>query len=200
MLPAAFYLGADPVPIARALLGKVLCTRVDGALTSVILVETEAYAGENDRACHAHLGRREGRVKVLYAPGGRCYVYLCYGIHHLFNVVTDVEGRADAVLARAGEPLEGVDVMLRRRGRTRVDAALTMGPGSLTRALAIEKRHDASVLEGPELWIEDRGVTLRDDEIAAGPRVGVDYAGEDAALPWRFQVIGSPYVSRPRAR
>lgn len=190
VLPGAFYLGADPVPIARALLGKVLCTAVEGALTSAIIVETEAYSGENDLACHARLSRRTRRTEVLYREGGRSYVYLCYGLHCLFNVVTDIEGRADAVLIRAGAPLEGVDAMKRRRGDRPVET-LMRGPATLCRALGITLAHNDTALQKGGVWIEDRGVVIRDREVLRGPRVGVDYAGKDAALPWRFRVRGA---------
>ncbi len=196
VLPPSFYLGSDPVPLARALLGKVLCARVEGALSSVIVVETEAYRGEHDRACHAHGGRRTRRTEVMYRRGGVAYVFKCYGMHHLLNVVTDVEEQADAVLLRAGEPLDGVEHMRRRRGAARSDAELARGPGSLCKALGVTATHQGASFQGPELWLEDRGVVIADAEVVAGPRVGVDYAGADAALPWRFSVRGSPYVSR----
>ena len=187
-LPADFYSSEDVVGISRALLGKVLCTSFRGVNAGAVITETEAYAGQSDRASHAWAGRRTGRTEPMYAAGGIAYVYLCYGIHHLFNVVTGPEGVPHAVLVRAGVPLEGLPAMLRRRGKRSVDAALLGGPGSLAQALGIHTRHSGASLQGPGIWIEDRGFEFRADAISSGPRVGVDYAGDDALLPYRFRI------------
>lgn len=159
-----------------------------------MISETEAYAGVSDRASHASGGRRTKRTEILYRPGGAAYVYLCYGIHHLFNAVTSIEDDPKAVLVRAALPLDGVEEMLRRRGKSNADRTLLAGPGSLGRALGITTDLTGTALDGNTLWIEDRGVDVPESAIHAGPRIGVDYAGEDALLPYRFTTssLGGP--------
>ena len=188
ILQQKFYARDDVVAISRELLGKVLVTTIDGATTSAVITETEAYAGVRDRASHAYGDRRTARTEPMYAKGGTAYVYLCYGIHHLFNVVTGRSGTPHAILVRAGKPVEGVTLMLERRGRKRPDAALLGGPGSLARALGITTTlTGTSLVDGP-IRIEDHGIRVPASKISAGPRVGVDYAGADALLPYRFRV------------
>jgi DNA-3-methyladenine glycosylase len=195
-LDNSFYDRQDVVKIARELLGKVLVTEFGGQRTSGRIVETEAYNGVTDRASHAWSGRRTARTEVMYARGGRAYVYLIYGIHHLFNVVTNKEDTPNAVLVRALEPMEGIRVMLGRTGKTKLDHTLTRGPGNLSRALGLLTLHTGrSLLGEDELYIADDGFRLKKRAIAVGPRIGVDYAGEDAALPYRFFVRGNVYVS-----
>jgi DNA-3-methyladenine glycosylase len=179
-----FYRRDDVVAISRELLGKVVATCVDGVVTRAIITETEAYAGVTDRASHAYGGRRTSRTEPMFGPGGIAYVYLCYGIHHLFNVVTAVEGTPHAVLVRGGKPLEGIDTMLARRRKTREDARLMAGPGTFAEALGIRTDMTGIDLGGQAIWIEDHGI--RADEVTSGPRIGVDYAGEDAKRPYRF--------------
>lgn len=193
-----FYEGEDVVALARALLGKVLVTRVDGLRTAGRIVETEAYRGQGDRACHAHGGRRTARNEVMYGPGGRAYVYLCYGMHVLFNVVTNREGQADAVLIRAMEPVEGIEVMVARSGKPAGDVRLGSGPGLLTRSLGIVPTMTGVSLLGDRIWIEDWGEKVSDEHVWASARVGVGYAGEDARLPWRFRIRGNRWTSRAR--
>lgn len=178
----------DVVEIGRDLLGKVLSTRLDGVLTQAVITETEAYAGITDKASHAYGGRRTKRTEPMFGRGGIAYVYLCYGIHHLFNVVTNDEGIPHAVLVRAGTPIEGMDQMLPRRNRHVVDDALLAGPGSLARALGITTAHTTENLLGNRIWIEDRGIVFDDASISAVPRVGIDYAEEHAEFPYRFIV------------
>lgn len=185
-LALEFYRRSDVVGISRDLLGKVLCTKIDGVLTEAVITETEAYAGEADRASHAYGGRRTKRTEPMYAAGGLAYVYLCYGIHHLFNVVTGDAGTPHAVLVRAGAPLKGLDDMLARRGRSSPDKTLMGGPGSFAQALGIRTCMTGTDLSGDRIWIEDRGIGPDAASIRSGPRVGVDYAGEDTALPYRF--------------
>jgi DNA-3-methyladenine glycosylase len=187
-----FYRQPDVVAVAQALVGKYLVTCVGGELTSGQIVETEAYCGATDKACHAHL-RRTKRTEVMFRAGGVAYVYLCYGIHRLFNIVTNQEGLADAVLVRAVAPAEGLPTMLARRGLAQVAPRLTAGPGALAEALGIGLVHYGTDLTGPEIWLEDRGGPA--PALVASPRVGVDYAGEDALLPWRFRAQGSPWCS-----
>jgi len=194
-LPRSFYLRHDVVDVARDLLGKYLVTEFDGVLTSAKIVETEAYKGSTDRACHAFNYRKTKRTEVMFENGGVAYVYLCYGIHNLFNIITNIEGEPDAVLIRAAEPLEGVEEMLARREMNELETRLTAGPGSLSKALGIRKELTGIDLSDDKIWLEDRGETIDPELIIASPRVGIDYAGEDAKLPWRFRVKNSKWVS-----
>jgi DNA-3-methyladenine glycosylase len=187
-----FYRRDDVAGISRELLGKVLCTNINGVLTRTVITETEAYAGVTDRASHAYGGRRTKRTEPMFGPGGIAYVYLCYGIHHLFNVVTSAEGTPHAVLIRAGNPLEGVEAMLERREKKAFDAKLLGGPGSLAKALGITSSLTGRSLQGEEVWIEDHGISVSPEDIQASPRVGVDYAKEDALLPYRFRARVPP--------
>ena len=191
-LVTEFYLRNDVVAISRELLGKVLCTNLNGVRTEAIITETEAYAGIADKASHAYGDRRTKRTEPMYGPGGTAYVYLCYGIHHLFNVVTNDEGVPHAVLVRAGKPVEGLDEILLRRNRTKVDKTLMGGPGTVSQALGIKTDMTGTSLRGRRIWIEDRGMTVLDKDISVGPRVGVDYAQEDAARPYRFALNALP--------
>jgi len=188
ILPRRFYTRDDVVAISRALLGKVLVTEIDGVETSAVITETEAYAGVSDRASHAYADRRTTRTEPMYAEGGTAYVYLCYGIHHLFNVVTSRAGTPHAILVRAGTPRAGVDVMLERRGRERADDLLLSGPGSLAKALGITTALTGTSLIDGSIRIEDHGIRVSKSRVVTGPRVGVDYAGPDALLPYRFRV------------
>jgi DNA-3-methyladenine glycosylase len=174
------------------LLGKVLCTRVRGAMTRAVITETEAYAGISDHASHAYGGRRTRRTEPMFGPGGTAYVYLCYGIHHLFNVVTADAGTPHAVLVRAGQPLDGVALMKRRRGRSATEKSLLTGPGSLAKALGITTRLTGTSLTGGRIWIEDHGIDVAPSSVLTGPRIGIDYAGQDAERPWRFIVATDP--------
>jgi DNA-3-methyladenine glycosylase len=188
ILPRSFYLREDVVAVSRDLLGKVLRTEINGRRTSAVITETEAYAGITDRASHAYNDRRTRRTEPMYGPGGTAYVYLCYGIHHLFNVVTNVSGVPHAVLIRAGEPHSGLPAMLGRRRKPRADRSLLAGPGSLARALGITTAlTGSSLLDGP-IRIEDHGLKFDEADISTGPRIGIDYAGEDAARPYRFRL------------
>ncbi len=194
-LSRTFYERDDVVLIAKELLGKVLCTQFDGIKNSGIIVETEAYNGRTDKACHSHVHGKTERTKIMFGKPGHAYVYLCYGIHHLFNVVTNKEGLADAVLIRAIEPLEGADEILLRRNKTKLERSVGGGPGIASQALGISTRNYGIDLLGDQIWIEDHGSLLSDSQIIASPRVGVDYAGEDAKLPWRFRVKDNPFTS-----
>lgn len=183
-LPQKFYRREDVVTVSRDLLGKVLCTSIDGETTKAVIVETEAYAGVGDRASHAYGGRRTERTEPMYAAGGVAYVYLCYGIHHLFNVVSGERDTPHAVLVRAGVPLDGEDVMQRRRAKSASGRALLAGPGSLGQALGITTQLSGETLLGDSIWIEDHGIDVTAVQVT--PRIGVDYAGGDASLPYRF--------------
>ncbi len=194
ILSADFYLGEDVTRIARSLLGKVLYTKHKGELTAGIIVETEAYCGAIDRASHAYPSRLTRRNSVMFGEGGHAYVYLIYGIHYLFNIVTNRKGRADAVLIRALEPIKGIDIMLARRQKKEL-SRITSGPGMLSKAMGIDRDlYGLSVLGG-RVWVEDQGFSPGPGEIVATTRVGVDYAAEDALLPWRFYLVNNPWIS-----
>jgi len=196
-LPYSFYQNPDVNGLAVQLLGKQLFTFIDGVLTGGTIVETEAYKGVEDKASHAYGGRFTPRTQTMYQAGGVSYVYLCYGIHHLFNVVTAPQGTPHAVLIRGLEPVEGLEVMLERRNMTGLKPNLTAGPGALAKALGIDRALNAKDLLGDEIWIADNGIYYTEDQFVASPRVGVDYAGDHALLPWRYYVKGNKYVSKP---
>ena len=190
-LTSSFYNRNDAVQISRDLLGKVLCTNLAGGITRAIITETEAYAGVDDRASHAYGGRRTKRTEPMFAAGGTAYVYLCYGIHHLFNVVTGAVDTPHAILVRAGKPLQGTAIMLQRRGKSQVDNSLLAGPGSLAKAMGITTALSGQSLLDNQVWIENHQLVVAESEITSGPRVGVDYAQEDASLPYRFICVQS---------
>lgn len=196
ILPESFYTRKDVVQIAKELLGKVLVTDINGVITSGMIVETEAYAGISDKASHAYGNRRTNRTEIMYSKGGVAYVYLCYGIHHLFNVVTNQQDIPHAVLIRAVEPMDGIEYMLQRRRKEKLSPALTAGPGAMSEALGIHTTYTGKPLSGKEIWLEDRGIQPGAKDIIAASRVGVAYAQEDAFLPYRFYIRGNPYVSK----
>lgn len=196
-LPFSYYQNQDVIFLAKDLLGKVLFTEIDDKITAGVIVETEAYFGVLDKASHAYGGRRTDRTEILYHEGGISYVYLCYGIHHLFNIVTSVKDEPHAVLVRAVEPLEGKEIMELRRNMPFTKAAISSGPGSAAKALGIDRSFNKKDLSGEEIWIEDHGIRYTPDQIVSTPRVGVAYAQEDALLPWRFFVKENKYVSKP---
>lgn len=194
-LPREFYTRADVLEVARDLLGKKLVIpRRNGGRVAGIIVETEAYRGPEDRASHAFSGRRTNRTETMYGIGGTAYVYFVYGMYYQFNVVTNVEDAPHAILIRALEPVEGLDV-IRRRRRGRSEYQFTSGPGRLCIAMGIDRRLDKADLLGDRVWIEE-GVTVSRRKIARGPRVGIDYAKEWALKPWRFWIKNNPFVSR----
>jgi len=195
-IPRRFYTREDTLTVARELLGKRLVVPApDGTRVSGRIVETEAYLGAEDKAAHSYGHRRTARTETMYAVGGTVYVFLVYGMHHQFNVVTGAEGTPTAVLIRALEPVEGIEWMrLRRPGKT--DRDLTNGPGKLCQALDVDRSFDKDDLLGNRVWLEDAGDDIVPDDIAAGPRVGIDYAAEFAAKPWRFWLKDNVYVSR----
>ena len=195
-LQADFYQREDVLLISRELLGKVLCTQFDGNLTSGIIVETEAYAGVTDQASHAYGGRRTKRTETMYLSGGTVYVYLCYGIHHLFNIVTNKENIPHAVLIRAIQPQDGIKTMLQRRNMKKVLPKLAAGPGILSKAMGISVHISGHSLLDKQIWIENSGNNLlKDFKIISSPRVGVQYAGKDASKPWRFRIKGNLWTS-----
>lgn len=179
--------------LARQLIGKLLITNRDGERCSGRIIETEAYRGPTDKASHAYGGRRTARTEIMYAQGGVAYVYLCYGIHHLFNVVTNVKDVPHAILIRAVEPIEGKEIMMQRFGINKWNADIGAGPGKVTRALGIRVEDSGFSLTSDQLFIADDGFVP--EEIIATPRIGVDYAGEDALLPYRFVIPGHRGIS-----
>ncbi|WP_345952022.1 DNA-3-methyladenine glycosylase [Mucilaginibacter sp. PAMB04274] len=196
-LPESFYLNSQVTEVARNLLGKYLFTSIDGVITGGYIVETEAYNGVIDKASHAYGNRLTPRTQTMFAQGGVAYVYLCYGIHEMLNVVTSVAGQPHAVLIRAVNPTVGLDTMLYRRNMAVVKPNITAGPGSVGKALGISRKLNGMSFQSDQLWIEDQGLTFSDKQIAAVPRIGVAYAAEDALLPYRFYVKGNVYVSKP---
>ncbi len=199
-LPQGFYRRNNVVTIAKELLGKLLITNFNGTVTSGRIVETEAYNGVVDKASHSYNGRRTNRTETMYANGGVAYVYLCYGVHHLFNVVTSIENIPHAVLIRAVEPVTGVETMLLRTGKVKQDYSLTKGPGNVSKALGIVTKYSGADLLSDDVFIADDGFILQKKNIVATPRIGVDYAGDDALLPYRFIVKDNPYVSGKKIR
>ena len=196
IIPQEFYQRDAVVELSIALLGKYLCTFIDGQFTAGMVVETEAYRAPEDKASHAYGNRRTKRTETMFGPGGHAYIYLCYGIHHLFNVVTGDVNEPHAILIRAVEPKEGLDCMVKRREMGSVSKRLTSGPGKLSAALGITTVHNGvNLATGKEIWIEDREVNFAKDQIIASPRVGVDYAGECALWNWRFRVIDNEWCS-----
>lgn len=194
-LPLSFYERDNVLLIAKELLGKVLITKWNGIVTSGRIVECEAYNGVTDRAAHAFGGRRTARNEVMYGNAGTAYVYLCYGIHHLFNVVTNKKEIPNAILIRALEPIEGIPMMMKRRRKKKFDYSITKGPGSLAEALGITADKNGFSLRSKQLFIADDGFIPDKKAITKSPRIGVDYSGEAAAYPYRFFIKGNPFVS-----
>jgi len=196
VLPDSFFQRPDVLAIARELLGKHVFTRIDGELTGGRIVETEAYKHLGDPSITMHLQRKAKQAQALYQPGGHAYLYTVYRVHTLFNITTYDAEHPDAVLIRAIEPLEGIEVMLRRRGLAAVARNLTAGPGVLSQALGLTPALNGELVTGPHIWFEDAGEILNDEQVVASSRVGLEYAGAEAvALPWRFRLKDSKWTS-----
>lgn len=194
-LPRAFYTRPNVVTVARELLGKLLVVpAANGERVSGIIVETEAYRGPLDRAAHSYGGRRTKRTEPMYAIGGTAYVFFVYGMYYQFNVVTNSAETPHAVLIRAVEPFEGIELMRKRR-HGQPDRNLTKGPGKLCIAMGIDRQLDGADLLGREVWLEERP-PVRRSQILSGPRIGIDYAGEWVSKRWRFWTKDNPFVSR----
>lgn len=194
-LPREFYTRPNVVQIAKELLGKVLYTSFNHEITAGIIVETEAYEGVTDKASHAYNNRRTGRTEIMYTEGGTTYVYLCYGIHSLFNIVTSVKDNPHAVLIRGIEPLHGIEIMKKRVGKNLLEPKNGIGPGNISKLLGIKVIHSGldlcMDLPGErKIWVQDEGISVMVGEIKTGPRIGIQYAAEDAFLPFRFQWTG----------
>jgi DNA-3-methyladenine glycosylase len=198
-LPLSFYLQEDVVDVGRQLLGKFLYTDLRGeGLTGGMIVETEAYAGAIDKASHAHGNKRTKRTEVMYSEGGVAYIYLIYGFYNLFNVITNYAGTPHAILIRAIEPIDGVDIMLKRRKLEKVSSRLTAGPGLLSQALGITREENGASLLEDQVWIEERGIKLKKKDIIESPRVNIGYAEEHIDLPWRFRIKENIWVSKAK--
>lgn len=194
-IPLAFYRHTDVVEVARMLLGKVLFTQIDGILAAGIIVETEAYKGPEDLGSHAYNNRRTPRTEMMYSAGGVSYVYVCYGIHDMFNIVTGKENESHAVLIRALQPCEGLMPMKQRRG-IHDQKRLCKGPGALAKAMGITKRQNGVPLDGNEIWLEEKGIKLSEGQICAVPRIGLNIAEPYKSIPWRFYIQDNPFISR----
>jgi DNA-3-methyladenine glycosylase len=197
-LPRSYYQQTDSLAISRELLGKLLVAQVErGKPTVGRIVETEAYLAPEDQASHAYQFKKTKRTATMFLPGGVAYVYLCYGIHAMFNIITREEGMPHAILVRAVEPIEGIEHMLERRRMEKPKPQLTRGPGCLTKAFAIHRGHDQMPLDSDLFWLADDGYKVDTSDIASGPRVGIPNAGAYRDVPWRFYVNGNKWVSRP---
>ena len=185
-LPKEYYLESDVVKLAKDLIGKVIHTNIEGEVTSALITETEAYAGVTDRASHAFGGRRTQRTETMYKEGGIAYVYFCYGMHYLFNIVTNVKDFPHAILIRGIFPLNGSTTMLKRVNKNKIDKNLGNGPGKVTKLLGIIKTHNSISLMGDTVWLSTGNFNFDDSLIIADKRIGIDYAGDDALLPYRF--------------
>lgn len=196
-LPLSFYQREDVVLISRELLGKYIYTNINGQLCGGVIVETEAYRGPEDRGSHAFNGRRTPRNEIMYGDGGQVYMYICYGIHDMLNIVSGKKGMSHAILIRAVAPITGIDLMRERRNIFNNDTRLCQGPGSLAKAMGLNKLHNGVDLQQDEIWIEDKGLRYEPEQIIASARVGMNFEGLYKTIPWRFYVKGNPNVSRP---
>ncbi len=194
-LSLKFYNRKDVVGIARELLGKIVVSNVDGLTTSGRIVETEAYVAFVDKASHSFKGRRTAKNEHMYAAPGTSYVYICYGIHQMLNFVTNEKDIPDAILIRAIEPIEGIETMLHRTGKLKLDNSLTKGPGNVGKALGLNKLHSGLSLLEDSITVFDDGFKIEDQQVGISKRIGVEAAGEDGLLPYRFYLKGNPYVS-----
>lgn len=195
-IPLSFYNREDVVIIARELIGATLVTNFDGVTTSGKIVETEAYAAENDRSSHAYLGRRTERNEMMYAAAGSVYVYLCYGVHKMVNIITNKIDVPEAILIRAVEPIQGIEAMAARTGKSENDLTLTKGPGNLTTAFGIAKNLQGEMVDGSIIYLlKGEMEKISNEAVGISKRIGIDGAGEDALLPWRFYLKGNKYVS-----
>jgi DNA-3-methyladenine glycosylase len=201
ILDPLFYQSDDVVGISKALLGKMLYTSFDGVITGGVIVETEAYRAPDDKACHAFGNKMTERTKTMFQKGGTLYVYISYGIHQMINVVTSTKGKAHAILIRAIEPKVGIDKMIDRRSHESLKVETVNGPGKTAKALGVNKSHNGNSLlqKSSNIWIEDAGIVIKENQIHVGPRVGMSiHTGIDAHRPWRFYILNNKWVSKPK--
>ena len=194
-VPLSFYERKDVVKIAKELLGKIVVTNFDGKITSGRIVETEAYVAITDKASHSFGGKRTARNEHMYSAAGTAYIYICYGMHQMLNVVTNQKEIPDAILIRAIEPLEGIEIMLERTGKIKADKTVTRGPGNVGKALGIFKHHSGLFLLDDQIYLLDDDKKISKESIGVSKRIGVESAGPDSLLPYRFYVKGNKYVS-----
>lgn len=194
ILKPNFYRRKNTCLIAKELLGKTLVTHIDGQITKGLITETEAYCGTSDMACHARNHTRTPRTEIMYQPGGVAYVYWCYGIFPLFNVITHIEDEPHAVLIRAVQPILGIDLMQKRRGKTNIDKTLCTGPGCVSLAMGITIQDNGISLQSDRIQIVDEGYHL--SPIVTTTRIGVESCGVDAQLPYRFYLSDNKWVSK----
>jgi DNA-3-methyladenine glycosylase len=194
-IPLSFYIRKDVVMIAKDLIGKLIVTNFNGSITSGRIVETEAYVAITDKASHSFGGKRTARNEHMYAAAGTAYVYICYGLHQMMNVITNDKNIPDAVLIRAVEPLEGINIMLKRTGKKTLDKTLTRGPGNVGKALGIFKHHSGNHLLGNKIYLMNDNAKINEEQIGTSVRIGVESAGADSLLPYRFYLKGNKYVS-----
>ena len=194
-IPLSFYARKNVVAIAKDLIGKIIVTNFDNNITSGRIVETEAYVAVTDKASHSFGGKRTVRNEHMYAAAGTAYVYICFGLHQMMNIVTNDKDIPDAVLIRAVEPMKGIDIMLKRTGKITLDKTLTRGPGNVGKALGIFKHHSGNHLLGNKIYLLDDNIKIPSEQIGTSARIGVETAGADALLPYRFYLKGNKYVS-----
>ena len=195
VISESFYLREDTLAIAKELLGKYVFTNIDGTITGGMIVETEAYMGVTDASCHTFNNRKSVKNATMYDQGGVAYMYICYGIHDMLNLVTGPMGKSHVVLIRAIEPTDGIEKMIERRGNFPIKK-LTNGPGSLAKALGLNKSFDKESLNSERLWLEDRGLILEESNIKITPRIGINCPEPFLTAPWRFLISGNTFVSR----
>ena len=194
-LSLSFYQRKDVVAIAKELIGKIVVTNIDGKITSGRIVETEAYVAHIDKASHAYKGKRTNRNEAMYAAAGTVYVYICYGLHNMLNIVTNDMNVPDAILIRALEPINGIDTMLERTSKKILDNTLTKGPGNVAKAMGVSKNISGLLLGKEQINILKNNFIIPENQIGTSKRIGIDNAGEDALLPYRFYLKGNRFVS-----
>jgi len=196
-LPRSFYNRSDVLKIAKDLLGKTLCTKINRQICKAKITEVEAYCGRTDEGCHAYPNKRTKRTEIMYGDGGYAYIYLCYGIHTMFNVVTNVKGLANCILVRAIEPIEGIDLMQKRRGLKKATHQIGRGPGCVGQAMGIQLNMYGTDLLSNTIWIE-KATNLNQKEIGISARIGMNFEGPDKDLRWRFFIKDNLWVSKQR--
>jgi len=195
-IPQKFYLSDDVINTSKLLLGKILVTNINNKITSGMITEVEAYLGINDKASHTYNNKRTSRTEPMFSKGGIVYIYLCYGIHHLINIVVGKRDFPSAILIRSIKPVDGIKTMMERRNFKKLTKELTNGPGKLTKALGITMKYNSISLNSKKIWIENHNIIINKKDILSSSRIGVDYAGEDAKLPYRFYIKNNKWISK----